>query len=112
MAARKLWPSNPFAGDLTNVLSPRYNSDGSARVCKSEIIGGGNVGGKLSVVSLAKGRVVEESPCNVKGRSRRRAVSDGSISSELSARRVDFNETSLTTFGGASSAREAERSSS
>jgi hypothetical protein len=62
MAARKLWPSRPFAGDLTKVESPRYNKEGSARVCKREIIGAGSVGGSFKTVSLANGRVVEESP--------------------------------------------------
>lgn len=98
IADRILWPSSPPAGDFTKSLRPRYNSDGSARVCKSDIMGGGRVGGSLSVFSLEKGKVVDDSPCSVKGKSLRSADSGGSISTELTARRVDLRETFLASF--------------
>jgi hypothetical protein len=100
MAARRLWPNRPFAGDLTKEASPLYNKEGSARVCKRDTIGGGKVGGNCKTVSLAKGSVVDESPWSVNGRSLKRPISEGSNSLELSASRVDFRVTSRAAFFG------------
>ena len=61
-------------------------------------MGGGRVGGSCRAVSLAKGSVADERPWSVKGRSRRRPISDGSKPLALSASEVDLRETSLATF--------------
>ncbi len=58
---------------------PLYNNDGSARVCRIEIRGTGRVDGSFNVEEEENDRLVDERPCNVKGKSRKRAVSGGLI---------------------------------
>jgi len=77
MAARKLWPTRPSSRDCTWSERLRYSSDGSASVCKREIIGRGRFGGSLRIDVSEKGRCVVDRPCRVNGRSCRRAASVG-----------------------------------
>ena len=49
-AALKLCLTKLPSGDRTKAANCRYRSDGSANVFKSDMMGGGNVGGNASVV--------------------------------------------------------------
>jgi len=80
MAARKLWRTRPSSRDGTESERLRYSRDGSASVCKREIIGRGRVGGSLRIDVSEKGRCVVDRPCKVKGRSCKRAASVGGSS--------------------------------
>ena len=80
IAARKLCPTSPSSDDCTKFDRFRYNKDGSASVCRSDIRGKGSVAGNLSLEVSVKGKFVVDKPCKVKGRSRRSAASDGSQS--------------------------------
>jgi hypothetical protein len=65
--------------DATNSVRPLYSSDGSARVCSIDIIGGGSELGNLRTDVDGNARVVDVRPCSVNGRSRNRVVYDGLI---------------------------------
>jgi hypothetical protein len=95
MADLRLWFSRPSVADLQNSSRRRYSSEGSANVCSRDTIGNGSVGGSFKVLAPTNGSVVDETPWSVNGKSRSKEVSEGSISPQLFARRVDLRDTSL-----------------
>lgn len=92
MVVCKFWLSNFFVGDLIKFVSFWYNNEGLVKVCNSDIIGSGKVGGSFKIVFLVKGRVVDDNFWRVKGRFFNRFILEGLNFNELFVSKFDLIE--------------------